>query len=50
MFDQIDIGEWFPLIYNGGGDLTGVHIDINVQGKFNDDKKFLGRVDLLNVM
>ena len=34
MFDQVDTGEWFLLIYNGGGDLTSVDIDIAIQGKF----------------
>ena len=37
MFDQIGAGEWFLLIYNGGGDLTGLQIDIDVQGKLNVD-------------
>ena len=45
MFDQVDVGEWFLLIYNGGGDLTGLQIDINIQGKLNVDKTFLGRLD-----
>ena len=34
MFDKVDTGEWFLLIYNGGGDLTSVNIDIAIQGKF----------------
>ena len=33
MFDQIDSGEWFLLIYNGGEDLANVNIDITVRGK-----------------
>ena len=33
MFNQVGTGEWFLLIYNGGGDLANVNIDITVQGK-----------------
>ena len=38
MFDQVDTGEWFLLIYNDGDDLENVNVDITLQGNSNDLK------------
>ena len=38
MFDQVDTGEWFLLIYNGGDDLENLNVDITLQGNWNDLK------------
>ena len=39
MFDQVDTGEWFLLIYNDGDDLENLNVDITLQGN-SDDLKF----------
>ena len=39
MFDQVDTGEWFLLIYNDGDDLDNLNVDITLQGN-SDDLKF----------
>ena len=36
MFDQVDAGEWFLLIYNDGDDLENLNVDITLQGNSND--------------
>ena len=30
MFDQVDTGEWFLLIYNDGDDLSDLDVDVSV--------------------
>ena len=41
MFDQVDVGEWFLLIYNDGDSLENLNVDITLQGNLND-MKFCG--------
>ena len=33
VFNQIDSGEWFILIYNDGPDLESINIGVNLEGK-----------------
>ena len=35
MFDQVDTGEWFLLIYNDGDDLSDLNVDVSVLRKFS---------------
>ena len=40
VFNQIDAGQWFILIYNDGPDLDSINIGVNLEGKSTEVKNF----------